>query len=460
MESRNHPVQIPNADSEALDVIPNVGRKNTVSIQITSSARQGRVAKPKPNVNCRRKREFISEENKDASYWEKRRKNNEAAKRSREKRRLNDVVLENRVMALNEENLRLKTELLQLKLRFGLISSASYMEKTQQISNTAKNMHASENPHFPSILMNSDSSEAEQVTQSEGQASLPKYPSRGSLSDFSDGSSLDCPEPANYDMKRESAGVHVGVINGIASRHHGRVQYHHSNMQEYHECHQPASNQRSVILYSSGSYVIQNQADPKQTGSDNPPRPYALETLSEVAQRLASRSLDVPNYDYTKSKVDVHYTVQDQHLLDEADLQHQNIYLTEPPALTYEGDLRDDRFSSLSKDTSSSDGDPRSSDKEASTDDESSSSSSSETGRSSHSGQNGETVKTTALPHKLRLKHRAMSNEDSTPNTSASSLQYGENLTQSADGPPEPSPFTGSVKTGSGSRGDRNKKRD
>lgn len=461
MESRNHPIQTPNADSEALDVIPNAGSENVVELPpITSNARQGRVAKPKLNVNCRRKREFISEENKDESYWEKRRKNNEAAKRSREKRRLNDMVLENRVMALNEENVRLKTELLQLKLRFGLISTASYMEKTQQISNAAENKLTSENPQFPSthVLMNSDSSEAEQITQSEGQVSLPKYPSRGSLSDFSDGSSLDSPEPAKYDTKRESA-VHVGVINGIASRHHSRLQNHHGNVREHHGSRLPASNQRSVILYSSGSYVTQNQADPKEAGSGDPPRPYALETLSEVAQQLASRSLDVLNYDYAKSKADVHYTLQDQHILDEADHQNQNTVLPEPPALIYEGDLRDDRFSSLSKDTSSSDGDPHSSDKEASTDDESPSSSSSET---SHSGQNRDTVKTAALPHKLRLKHRAVSNEDSTSNTSSSSalLQFGQNPTQSADGPPEPPPCRGSVRTGSGSRGGRNKKRD
>uniref|UniRef100_A0A803TNQ1 BZIP domain-containing protein n=1 Tax=Anolis carolinensis TaxID=28377 RepID=A0A803TNQ1_ANOCA len=81
---------------------------------------RARTLKGKPNANCRRKREFISDEKKDACYWEKRRKNNEAAKRSREKRRFNDLVLENRVLALNEENVRLKTELLQLKLRFGL----------------------------------------------------------------------------------------------------------------------------------------------------------------------------------------------------------------------------------------------------------------------------------------------------------------------------------------------------
>uniref|UniRef100_H3AL39 Nuclear factor, interleukin 3 regulated, member 6 n=1 Tax=Latimeria chalumnae TaxID=7897 RepID=H3AL39_LATCH len=68
----------------------------------------------------RRKREFIPDEKKDDSYWDKRKKNNEAAKRSREKRRVNDMVLENRVIALLEENARLKTEVLALKLRFGV----------------------------------------------------------------------------------------------------------------------------------------------------------------------------------------------------------------------------------------------------------------------------------------------------------------------------------------------------
>nr|XP_015220829.1 PREDICTED: nuclear factor interleukin-3-regulated protein-like [Lepisosteus oculatus] len=70
--------------------------------------------------SSRRKREFMPDEKKDASYWEKRRKNNEAAKRSREKRRVNDFVLESRLLALGEENVRLRAELLALKLRFGL----------------------------------------------------------------------------------------------------------------------------------------------------------------------------------------------------------------------------------------------------------------------------------------------------------------------------------------------------
>lgn len=100
---------------------------------------EGGMGKSKAAVaaSCRRKREFIPDEKKDAMYWEKRRKNNEAAKRSREKRRLNDLVLENKLIALGEENATLKAELLSLKLKFGLISSAAYAQEIQKLSNSA-----------------------------------------------------------------------------------------------------------------------------------------------------------------------------------------------------------------------------------------------------------------------------------------------------------------------------------
>lgn len=88
----------------------------------------------KTKSTCRRKREFIPEEKKDTLYWERRRKNNEAAKRSREKRRINDMVLENKLMALGEENASLKAELLSLKLKFGLVSSAAYAQEVQKLS--------------------------------------------------------------------------------------------------------------------------------------------------------------------------------------------------------------------------------------------------------------------------------------------------------------------------------------
>ncbi|XP_059399002.1 nuclear factor interleukin-3-regulated protein-like [Carassius carassius] len=74
------------------------------------------------SLGLRRKREFIPDDKKDESYWEKRRKNNEAAKRSREKRRVSDYVMETRLVSLSEENARLRAELLGLKLRYGLLN--------------------------------------------------------------------------------------------------------------------------------------------------------------------------------------------------------------------------------------------------------------------------------------------------------------------------------------------------
>ncbi|XP_023699831.2 uncharacterized protein [Paramormyrops kingsleyae] len=70
--------------------------------------------------SARRMRQMTPEEKKDASYWDKRRKNNEAAKRSRERRRLNDFMLEGQLLALSEENTKLRTEMLWLQYRFGV----------------------------------------------------------------------------------------------------------------------------------------------------------------------------------------------------------------------------------------------------------------------------------------------------------------------------------------------------
>uniref|UniRef100_A0A8D0GZ87 BZIP domain-containing protein n=1 Tax=Sphenodon punctatus TaxID=8508 RepID=A0A8D0GZ87_SPHPU len=92
------------------------------SILGTSGAAGGQHREPAgPSAAVRRKREFTPDEKKDDGYWDKRKKNNEAAKRSREKRRVSDLALESRVLALLEENARLKAELLALKFRFGLI---------------------------------------------------------------------------------------------------------------------------------------------------------------------------------------------------------------------------------------------------------------------------------------------------------------------------------------------------
>ena len=75
-----------------------------------------------PNTSkiIRKQREFIPEFKKDEGYWSKRRKNNEAAKRSREKRRINDVVMAQKIGELTNENTNLKRELEAIKRHFGL----------------------------------------------------------------------------------------------------------------------------------------------------------------------------------------------------------------------------------------------------------------------------------------------------------------------------------------------------
>ncbi|XP_032661772.1 NFIL3 like protein [Chelonoidis abingdonii] len=94
---------------------------------------KNKLPRSKVSGPSRRKREFMPDEKKDTMYWEKRRKNNEAAKRSREKRRLNDFAMESQLAALNEENALLRAELLALKLHFGLISSDVYAHQAASI---------------------------------------------------------------------------------------------------------------------------------------------------------------------------------------------------------------------------------------------------------------------------------------------------------------------------------------
>ncbi|KAK5606176.1 hypothetical protein CRENBAI_025945 [Crenichthys baileyi] len=519
-------------------------------------ARLGCLIKPKPNVTCRRKRQFISDEKKDASYWEKRRKNNEAAKRSREKRRLNDMVLENRVIALNDENVRLKTELLQLKLRFGLISTASYIEKSQQIgvSNDAGNggssSSSSSTQYYSSgyssgsqVMINSDSSETEQSGRSDGHRQLVKYSPRGSLSDMSDGSSRDSPEPIPFDIKQEGDRLEMDITSGTTTQimfniHRGPVSVstHHQIKQHqemeaaYHHPHllqqqsqpnqetvasiktvsqtipHPPAAQRSVILYgaSSVSYPVDIVTKPqdvdlqvalKHNSSQlqHTITETSTETLAEVTKQLERKTLDSPQYQLSDSfneakEREVYRVCQiTQQQLEEQqqgyspsdllseqveEISHTQLYHhlqqpphsylsaqdEEPPVLSYEGGPRADSYLQ-SQSTSLSDGEPCSSDKEASTDDDESLSLSCSDMSSIHnqhlSGilQSGSPlpqypgcsqmqgwdpqgeVRGTALPHKLRLKHRAMSTGSSGGNCSG---QESPTTPPSATPPPLP----------------------
>ncbi|KAI7790321.1 nuclear factor interleukin-3-regulated protein [Triplophysa rosa] len=132
---------------------------------------------------CRRKREFIPDEKKDNLYWERRRKNNEAAKCSRENRRLNDMVLENKLVALGEENASLKAELLSLKLRFGLVSSAAYAQEVQKISSST------------AALFQDYTRKIESASLTSSYISVIKHSFHSALSDGSDSSMLTHESP-------------------------------------------------------------------------------------------------------------------------------------------------------------------------------------------------------------------------------------------------------------------------
>merc|ERR1719341_3098225 len=70
--------------------------------------------KPQPIIR-KRKKQFVPDELKNNKYWAKRCKNNEAAKRSREARRLKENQIAMRARFLEEENNALKGEVEHLK---------------------------------------------------------------------------------------------------------------------------------------------------------------------------------------------------------------------------------------------------------------------------------------------------------------------------------------------------------
>ena len=70
--------------------------------------------KPQPIIR-KRKKQFVPDELNNNKYWAKRYKNNEAAKRSREARRLKENQIAMRARYLEEENGALKSEVEVLK---------------------------------------------------------------------------------------------------------------------------------------------------------------------------------------------------------------------------------------------------------------------------------------------------------------------------------------------------------
>ena len=70
--------------------------------------------KPQPMIKKSRK-VYVPDEQKDDKYWERRRKNNIAAKRSRDARRIKENQIVIRASYLEKENSALKGDILDLK---------------------------------------------------------------------------------------------------------------------------------------------------------------------------------------------------------------------------------------------------------------------------------------------------------------------------------------------------------
>ena len=88
---------------------------------------------PASAVVCRRRIKRVTPDSeKDERYWERRMKNNESAKRSRENRRQMDFVIRSRVSNLEEENALLREELSLLKAKYNVPKSESLLSQEDQ----------------------------------------------------------------------------------------------------------------------------------------------------------------------------------------------------------------------------------------------------------------------------------------------------------------------------------------
>ncbi|XP_016308839.1 thyrotroph embryonic factor-like isoform X1 [Sinocyclocheilus anshuiensis] len=74
--------------------------------------------KPQPMIK-KAKKVFVPEEHKDEKYWQRRKKNNIAAKRSRDARRLKENQITVRAAFLERENSALRQEVAELRKDFG-----------------------------------------------------------------------------------------------------------------------------------------------------------------------------------------------------------------------------------------------------------------------------------------------------------------------------------------------------
>lgn len=163
----------------------------------------------------RKQREFIPDSKKDESYWDRRRRNNEAAKRSREKRRFNDMILEQRVVELSKENHILKAQLTAIKEKYGIMGE-NLINADQVIANmpqTDQIIALNKRTKFNTNLMTlSSSASVTSLLSPEGSISSPT-PS-------SSYQHLDAPDsPQNYSHYGTSHDDHDGHYDNTSDQY-------------------------------------------------------------------------------------------------------------------------------------------------------------------------------------------------------------------------------------------------
>lgn len=103
------------------------------------------------NLGTRRKREFTPDAQKDSNYWLKRNRNNEAAKRSRQRKRLEEYILETRAFELQCENEKLKVALAAVNHRGSDLNNHSNVGFKYPLG--MPNAGGSRSFHVPSTLI-------------------------------------------------------------------------------------------------------------------------------------------------------------------------------------------------------------------------------------------------------------------------------------------------------------------
>ncbi|RUS87813.1 hypothetical protein EGW08_004412, partial [Elysia chlorotica] len=146
----------------------------------------------------RARREFVPDDKKDTSYWCKRLKNNDSARRSRVKRKALEKLMESRLLELQKENIELRHEMAAMERRYNVKSNSSAGE--------GENTEPSDTAMPPS----SDRENISQMTSND----LPSPPRQDKLSRDEE---LECASAGSDDSRSndDSRMFSVGSVNSL-----------------------------------------------------------------------------------------------------------------------------------------------------------------------------------------------------------------------------------------------------